>query len=809
MNCKLYHIFSLFIFILASQITYADISGVVVDSEGEVCVGANVFWLGTTQGTITDIDGRFEIEPSRGHTDLVTSYVGYHNDTTHVTSAHQQLTIVLFGEAEMLDEVTITQRKMSLIKSRTSAFDTQTLGAAELCKAACCNLSESFETNASVDVAYADAATGAKQIRLLGLSGTYVQLLGENAPAVRGLAQNFGMEYIPGPWMESIQVSKGTSSVVNGYEATTGQINVEYLKPQTCDPVSINLMLNSELHAELNIEGGWEIPLHDHDEDEDHEHHHEGHHHEPHLHTGILAHYQNGSYGMDDNRDGFLDMPLNQQLNLMNRWYYTGNDYTFQFLVRALYDNRRGGQRFAHHNPLYRGRNGWQMDYPPYLIDLRTCRIDGFMKNGYVFDHETGSSIGIITAASYHDQLNRYGQRLWKASQANAYLNAMYQTNFEGDFSRGIENDHKLTVGLSLNFDHYREYLLTNDSLNFDRWELTPGIFAEYTLKLEDALSVVAGVRADYSSTYGFFFTPRLNVRYTPWEWWTLRGSVGLGYRSPNLIADNAAFLPSARQLTFDSSLPKKSSAIGQERALNAGLSTTFYIPMGRRELQLSAEYYFTNFFDCLVADLDASTDQVLFYNIADVKGRSFSHNAQIEASMEILRGWTLTAAFRYTDVRQTTMHNGVPALREKPLTNKFKGVITTSYQTPLKKWQFDFTAQFNGGGRMPDGFNDYFLTTLGSKQYEQKEGSLYYKWYPQLMAQITKYFRTCSIYLGAENMTNFMQKNPIVGDMGTGEVAIVNPWAPGFDASMVWAPITGWKIYAGFRWSLDRKDED
>lgn len=801
-----------FLLLFATPSLFAHIHGTVLSDEGEPLIGANVYWLGTSKGTITDISGTFEIEPERGHVDLVVSYLGYQTDTIHVTSAKQELTIVLVADGVTLDEFTITERKMAVIRSRTSAFDTHTLGADELCKAACCNLSESFETNASVDVAYADAATGAKQIRLLGLSGTYVQLLSENTPGVRGLAQNFGMEYIPGPWMESIQVSKGTSSVVNGYEATTGQINVEYLKPQTQDPIAVNLMLNSELHAELNIEGGWEIPLPDHDEEDEHHHH-------PKLHTGILAHYQNGSYGMDDNMDGFLDMPKNQQANLLNRWYYTGNDYTFQFLVRGLYDQRQGGQRYAKHSPLYTDKQ-WNSKgaTSPYLIDLSTYRIDGFMKNGYVFDHETGASIGIITAASYHNQTNQYGKRLWKASQTNAYLNAMYQTNFEGSFAHGIDNDHKLTVGLSLNYDNYREYLITNDSMNLDRWEVTPGLFAEYTLRIDEELSLVAGVRADYSTTYGFFCTPRLNVRYTPWEWWTLRGSIGLGYRSPNIIADNAYMLPSNRSIDISNMQWVKTGVItnlaaimeespAQERAMNAGLSTTFYIPMGSKELQLSGEYYYTNFMDGVIADMDASKSQVVFYNLADVKGRSFSHNAQVEATMEILRGWTMTAAFRYTNVRQTTYHYGVLTLRDKPLTNKYKGVITTSYQTPLKKWQFDLTAQFNGGGRMPDGFNQYFLSNATTAaQYTEKGSDLYYKWYPQLMGQITKYFRTCSIYLGAENMTNFMEKNPLVGERISGTEA-VNPWASDFDASMAWGPITGWKIYAGFRWSIDKED--
>lgn len=658
-----------------------------------------------------------------------------------------------------IEEVTVVQRKKGKVKSRTEAFDTEKINSEELCRAACCNLSEAFETSASVDVAYSDAATGAKQIRLLGLSGTYVQLIQENTPAVRGLAQTFGLEYIPGPWMNSIQVSKGTSSVINGYEATSGQINVELLKPQTQNPFSLNLMVNSELMAEANVMGGWEI--------------------KDHLYTGILAHYTGGFMAMDENHDSFADMPKVQNANLANRWFYKHGDYTFQAFVRGLYDRRRGGQ-IAHHSDTIAN---------PYLINLNTWRLEGFFKNGYVFDEESGSSVAVITAINYHDLHNTYGIRDWKAGQLNAYLNALCQLNFEG---RGeVDNDHRLTTGLSVNFDRYEEKLqLPVSDYQLDRYEVVPGIFAEYNFKYDEMLSLVVGVRADYSTRYGFFVTPRMNIRYTPFEWWTLRGSVGMGYRSPNAIADNAYILPSSRILDL-------AADIRQERAVNTGISTTFYIPLGSKELQLSAEYYYTHFLNSLIIDMDRDIHSVDIYNQTDVPGaKSFAHSAQIEASIEVLRGWTWTAAFRYTDVKQTTFNaaKNMYELRSKALTNRFKGVITTSYQTPLKKWQFDVTAQFNGISRMPDGFTACgdMLGGYGTPKP--------YTWYPQLMAQITKYFRTCSIYLGAENMTNFRQ-DPSIEDS-------FHPYSADFDASMVCGPTTGWKVYLGFRYDLEKKED-
>ena len=764
-------ILSIVWFVCASG--YAHAWGTVLDDKGEPLIGANVYWAGTTVGVATDIDGRFQLEPVKSTNLLVTSFMGYHNDTTEV-SAHSELTIVLVSDL-VLEEVNITERKMAVLRSRVSPLQTETITGEALCMAACCNLSESFETSASVDVAYSDAATGAKQIRLLGLSGTYVQMITENTPNIRGLAQAFGMEYIPGPWMEAIQVSKGTSSVLNGYEAIAGQINVEYLKPQTQDPISLNAMISTETHAEVNATGGWDL--------------------NDKVSTGILFHAQNMSLELDHNHDGFLDMPKNTNVNLLNRWYVKTGDYTGQFLVRGLYDRRQGGLT----------KEATASASSPYKIDLNTWRMDGFMKNGYVFNPELGTSIGIIAAASYHNQQNGYGARQWNAEQTNAYLNAIFQTGFDDEAIDPWDNhQHKLTAGLSVNYDGYDEVLhsehLSPITYRLDRWEVTPGVFAEYTYTYKDKVTLLAGVREDYSSTYGFFTTPRMNVRFAPFEWWTLRGSVGLGYRSPNAIADNAAYLASNRMYHFDV------SKLTQERSMNTGLSTVFYIPMGKRELQLSGEYYYTKFLDGVIADMDRSLHGITLYNMHDVDGAQyFSHNWQVEANMEILRGWTMTAAFRYTDVKQTSFNSeqGEYLLRDKPLQNKFKGIITTSYQTPLKTWQFDLTAQFNGPGRMPDGF----VVPSGSKQYfTDAMGQVHHKWYPQLLGQITKYFRTWSIYLGAENITNFTQDNPIVGAVS--EHGYVDPSSTNYDASMIWAPIHGWKMYLGFRWALEREED-
>lgn len=716
------------------------ITGTVTDAQsGEPIIGAEVVWKGTGIGVLAFVDGSFSLDQSDYDT-LVISSMGYISDTIDIRTAALPLDIKLKEEVYQLQNVTVNATGPATQTSHYSPIQTQKITGAELCRAACCNLSESFETNASVDVAYSDAATGAKQIKMLGLSGIYVQLLTENSPGVRGLAQNFGMEYIPGQWMESIQVSKGTASVINGYEATTGQINIEYLKPQTADKIAINGVFNQMVGGEVNLTAATDV--------------------NDIWSTGVLAHYKGMFLEHDANGDGFRDLPTMHEVNVMNRWYYKTDKHTAQYLIRGLYDQRQGGTM-----------NEFKGTDREYEIGMKAWRAEALVKQGFIFNKEKGTSIGLIVNGSYHSINNGYGRcRNYSGGQGSLNFNGIFQTNF---------NDaNKLSAGISVNYDDYKEYLadertdLVKDGrMNMDRWEVTPGIFAEYSYKYGDKLSILLGVRADYSTKYGFFATPRFNFRYSPWSWVALRTSVGLGYRSPNMLTDYAFVLPSSRQIVLTEDLK-------QERAMNAGVSLSFFIPIAGRELTITGDYYYTHFIEGVVVDMDSDPHKVIFSNLNG--GRAYSHNVQVEATMEILKGWTMTLAYRWNDVKTTINGN----LVDKPLTGKFKGLITTSYTTPLKHWQFDFTAQFNGGGRMPN----------PGESVLWKET---YNWYPQLMAQITRYFRNASIYIGAENMTNFRQPDPII--------SAEDPYSQNFDASMPWGPIDGWKLYVGFRWGLMR----
>lgn len=719
------YIFIIYLLLSGLSVFADNIHGMVTDKKGVPVPGVNVRWNQAKSGTITDQNGHFEIAFSHEHDQLIFSNVGYKSDTLTIPDATQHISVKLDDNIQLKD-LQVVSKKISTIKSKTAIIQTEKLNKEELLKAACCNLSESFSTNASVDVAYSDAVTGAKQIKLLGLSGNYVQMLTENIPNLRGISSVYGLGYIPGPWMESISISKGTGSVINGYESIAGQINVEYKKPNKSEIVALNLYGSDAGRIEANADASVKLNKY--------------------LSTGVFLHASDELEALDDNNDGYMDMPMVKQYNFINRWFYNKNGYTSQAFIKALSEERMGG--LTDHS---------------YMTDINTKRYEFFLKNGYVYNPVKAGSFGLILSGSLHDQQAMYGHRNYNGVQGNLYMNFILQQD--------INEKNKITTGVSFNYDNYNEELVNGNIQNFDSREYVPGAFAEYVYNPNEQLNILVGLRSDYHNQFGLFVTPRMHVRYAPSEHLHLRATVGKGYRSPKILAENNFYLASNREFLVDDNLK-------MEDAWNYGMSVHTGIPIGNKEISLMGEWFYTNFNNQIINDVDSDPHQVHFYNST---GKSYSSSVQFEANTEILRGLSLTLAHRLNDVKMTINGN----LREKPLTSRYKSLFTASYQTPLKKWQFDLTTQLNGGGRLPDAdkVNPLWATTFDP--------------YTLINAQVTKYFRTWSIYLGAENLTNFVQDNPVID--------LENPHGNNFDATLVWGPTHGRKIYAGFRWSLER----
>ncbi|MDD2306808.1 MAG: TonB-dependent receptor [Prolixibacteraceae bacterium] len=696
--------------------------------------GANIYWAGTNLGTIANENGEYSIQSIQDNNLLVFSFVGFKTDT--IKWSGQKVIDAVLDMNMDLDEVTVVQRKKGTHISRLNPIYTTQINGAELHKAACCNLSESFSTNPSVDVSYSDAITGAKQIKLLGLDGTYSQLQTENFPNLRGLATNYGLTYIPGPWLESIQVSKGAASVLNGYESITGQINANFKKTDGIEAFHFNVFASAEGRTEVN--SNFAVKLSEKTS------------------TAFFVHHYNFQNRIDENMDGFLDEPLMKQIHLFNQWKYdSGTGFMVHSGIHYLNEDRVGGQANFRKDMERNTLN-------PYGVNVQNERFEGYVKGGYDFKGSR-HSLAFISNFTYHEMGSYYGLNNYSGKEYTMYGNLVHT------FSIDPMNVHSLNSGASIIVDQADE-ILNQNSINTN--DFVPGVFSEYTFKPNPKITLMAGLRADFHNTFGTFVTPRVHLRYGPNELLTFRVSAGKGYRSPRILAENSFLLANSRSLNFTENKIL-------EEAWNYGASVNLKIPWTERPLNLNAEYFRTDFINQLVVDRESSASQIL---LTALDGQSFANSYQLELLYELLPRLDITAAYRVNDVRQTINHE----LVRKPLVSKYKGLVTINYTDRLKKWMFDYNAQLNGGGRLP--------IVVDSQLNSPTE----FPSFTVMNAQVTRYFRYWNLYVGAENLLNYTQDHPVLD--------AERPFGNEFDATRIWGPVMGRRIYAGIRITLNHK---
>lgn len=663
-------------------------------------------------------------------------------------------------QADTLQTAVFVHRQATNFISRSNPIRTEVISAAGLCKMACCNLAESFENSASVTVGFSDAVTGARQIRLLGLSGVYTQMLDENRPVMRGLPSPFGLSYIPGQWLESIQIAKGPSSVINGTEAITGQINMEHRKPTLEQPLFINAALMSDLKADFNIASSLQL--------------------NDNWSTVILGHVSGNSMEMDHNGDGFMDDPKSLQFNLSNRWlYFADNGTQVRFGVRALRDTRFGGEVGA---PDY-----WKTELPEIPDDDSQERpkwgsgilnqgIDGYVKVGVPLDENNSKNIAFVGDYTLHQIDSYFGLRKYNGFQHSGFGNLLFQHD--------VNDSHKYTVGLSGQYDDFSEMLAFRGAQDQDlgRKEYSVGAFGEYTYHYGEKFTAIAGLRADWNNLHGFLFTPRLNLKYSfADDMVVARVNAGRGYRSPNLIVDNIGILSTGRNILIEESAKKI------ESAWTAGANVTVHFPIADRTSNYFSVDYFATVFDSqLIVDqeFDDTGNNILLYGL---DGQSYTHTYQADLSIEPVERFTVMATFRYTDSKQTQRGVG---LVERPLVSRYKGVLNLQYATNLNKWVFDFTVSLNGPSRVYDFMLDE-KDADGNLLYPNGQSPIY----PMLYAQITRKFKGWDVYIGGENLTNYTQHYAILD--------ADNPFSKSFNASAIWGPLMGIKVYVGFRFTL------
>ena len=697
----------------------------------------------------------------------------------------QSDTTGIYGERkDSLDAAVFVSRQAGNYLSKGKEMRTEVISAAGLCKMACCNLAESFENSASVTVGYSEAVTGARQIRLLGLSGVYTQMLDETRPVMRGLASPFGLSYVPGQWLESIQIAKGSSSVINGVECMTGQINMEHRKPTDEKPLFINAALMSDSKMDFNIASSLQMGYK--------------------WSTVLLGHVSGNFKTHDMDKDGFMDEPKQLQFNLSNRWLYMAdNGVQVRFGVRAIQDSRLGGQMlkdsgkevfYNHNDYIWNPAELKENDVNPWGSDIMNRSINGYLKVGVPLNEDNSQNIALIADYNYQDMDSYFGATKYIAGQHSAFANLLYQNV--------INDSHRFTLGMNGVFDRYdeefRRIVFMQDVKGNGVTDLaSAGIFGEYTYHYGETVSVIAGVRGDWFNHVSdgkskFRVSPRLTLKYMPIDEIVIRANGGRGLRYSTPLVDNIGVFSTGKR--FEGAYNDHIL----EDAWTFGGNITYYLPFGASSnTYLSVDYFRTQFAQQMVVDYEQDPTMIDFYALNGK--RSYTDNIQLDFSVDPVERFNITATVRYTNAKIELEGRG---LVEKPMTSRFKGVLNLQYATNLNKWIFDFTASLNGSCRVYDFMKN--INEDGSMTSAPKDGvARMYKngrtpVYPMLYAQVTRRFKGWDVYVGAENLTNFRQKNAIIG--------AANPRQPIFDASCIWGPLMGIKAHVGFRFTLWKK---
>ncbi|WP_437369746.1 TonB-dependent receptor [Maribacter litoralis] len=723
------------------------VEGVVLDSEGSNALGlsgASVYWQDSQTGVVTNFDGEFSIPYTKEFNTLIISYVGFQSDTLTINEP-KTIRIVLKSSNE-LDEVVVQQKRDAIQKTYFSPQNVITVNSDELLKAACCNLAESFETNPAIDVNLSDGLTGAKQIEMLGLTSPYLLITQENIPMVRGASQAYGLTFTPGTWIESIQITKGAGSVVNGYESISGQINTELVKPLTDKAVFVNGYANQNGRYELNTHFNRKLT--------------------DKWSTGLYIHGNKRTQKEDNNNDGFLDAPLANQLNVMNRWQYQDAEkgWVSFFNVRFLNDEKQVGQVDFNPDTDKFATNAWGSE-----IDTR--RFDTSLKLGYVFPELPFQSLGFQTSYSLHKQDSYFGFRTYDINHESLYSNLIFNSII-GD------SRNKFKTGITFAYDGYDEMVSLTDYSRVDR---SVGAFMEYSYENLEKVSLTAGLRVDNHNRLGTFVTPRFHIRYTPWEKGSLRGSFGRGKRAANIFAENQQLFGSARTINI-ASTDGEVYGLEPEDAWNYGVSFLQGFNFLNKKGDITLDYYITDFKNQVVVDWE-NPQEVSFYNL---DGDSSAKSFQVEVNYELLSRLNLRTSYKFYDV-STDYNSGN---LQKPLLAQHRFFVNLGYETEAKEngsqWKFDYTLHRVGEKRLPD-------TTSNSEQYRLGE---YSSPYSLMNAQITKVFsKNVEVYLGGENLSEVQQDNPVLGAN--------DPFGPNFDTTIVFAPIMGRMFYAGFRFKI------
>lgn len=733
----------LFPFAFSAQIIF----GTVTNDKNEPLIGATVHWIGTTVGVATGNHGEFQISSEAIlNKKLIARYVGYAPDTLTITN--QSFVEFRLTETNALGEVIVEGQRDGVIISDSNPIKTEQITQTELGKSACCDLAGCFETQTTVQPQTTNVITNSKELRILGLSGVYTQVLIDGFPMIQGLSYTYGISSIPGTLVDNIYVSKGANSVLQGFESIGGQINVETKDPDKTERLLLNAYMNNFLEKHVNAnyafkKGKW---------------------------SNLTAfHTVQPANKIDRDNDNFLDLPLLTRYMISNKWKY-GNEnntgWSSQIGVRFFNEQRIGGQ--TSFNPESdKGSNS------VYGQSVNINQPEFWTKTSYRINEKHNI---VLFASAFHQQQNSFfGTVKYKAQQTNFYGNLQYELTYaKHELKTGISYRH-----LKLNEDvAFTEFLLARTYAgNYQRLENIPGLFAENTLRFfQNKLTWIAGVRGDNHNQFGFHFTPRTLLKYDIAPKTIVRANLGTGWRTVNLFSENIGLLVSSRDIIF-------SEQLQPEKAVNFGFNLTQKFETKNNNLSgyFSADYYRTEFQNQIFPDYDSDPTKAIIQNF---RGRSVSNGFQAELYLKIYKRFELKTGYNFLDV-----YREIGDTKQLlPFNPRHKFLTTFSYKPLSNKFHFDMNIHWYGEQRLPD-------TRSNPIEFQRPDFS---KPYTIVNAQFTYNFKKFEVYAGCENVFDFRQQQPIISWQ--------DPFSPYFDTSSVWGPTRGREIYVGLRFKLSRE---
>lgn len=676
------------------------LKGQVLGEANQPLVGVAVYWPYHQDGVTTNEEGFFEL-PFYPNAYLVVSYIGYQQDSIYITQnnfiSHQLQPDLAFSDVEVESKRVGIYTNDGIVKENVITQD-------ELKKAACCDLSGCFETEATVQPQVTNMITQSKELRMLGLAGVYNQVLFEGLPGfVNGLSYTYGLSTYPGPLIQNIFVAQGANSVIQGHEGMSGQINLEVRMPDT-NELFLNTYVNSFGEQQYNVQyaatkGNWK--------------------------SMTAVHWARPGGRFDHEGDGFMNVPLiSRQV----------------FFHQSAFDYDQGevlaGLRFSREN-----RVGGQIDYEPdehkggrevYGQYIDYLQPEMWLK----WTHQLGESwqLNYHWGGQYHQQDANFGLRKYEAEQWGQY----HRLGFTLDKKRS-----QLRLGGS--FRHFQinesvDNILfhlpvppSENPLKIQRTDQILGAYAEYEYDLvAEKLSVMGGYRIDHHQDFGAFGVPRLLVKWNSWKNADFRFSAGRSWRIPNVLSENVFLLAGNRNLYFQ-------ETILPEEAWTWGVNYTQDFEVMGQAWSLGADFYQVLFSRQFFPDMDRRQNAAFINNGG---GAAQSNSLHLHWSAAWSDRIATRLSYTYLDV-YTTIDG---EKRTLPFNHEHKLLGVVSYQPLHENWQLDVNVHWYGEQRLPD----------------LKDERAFSEPFTLLNAQFSYDFKWLEVYTGVENILDFRQNFPI-----------------------------------------------